>query len=674
MTNGNVSSNNDNVKSNEPLASNSSSSPSLSQDVSDNKGVGNKGSSNGDVQDFQGLVKDGVNNARSYDQADNKGNGNSLNNLARRVDGATKGLNNLSKGLGAASNGVDEIGKKIEAVKQKSANRNNSNSNNSNVVKEGASKGSNSDDKSGLAKGLDNASKKAGGVADKIGGINSKLQMANNLNNIKNDPSVAKDVAVDVVKKAVVKKVISVILPLLSGCFPVLLLFFIIIFIIVLIIFVVGSTIDSSANDSSSYSGSGICSYNVNGVAISDIKVRLLECDGSAPIEGEELVDFEKYILGVTYAEHEDGVYESFKAQAIAARSYSLTRAKVMNGSGGVKLEEEDGQWILSIRSCTNDQVYCDPDKGCWNHGSSGSTHHSGTDVENGGKVYKGVLSQDSKIRQAVKETEGQVLLDSNGNIVITSYIDTNQNYWKSLAKDGKDAFEILMADYGSQDAAKIGTPECEQPSYEISNADIQTLIKMSDSEAWKELVGFNAANYPPEVSESSIGSRMVFITVPMRKWDDSGGTDPQKNTKMVKQQIQVNAALADLWLAFFTDVYNEATDFVIGSFDGCYVYKRTNGTLSAHAYGAACDINASTSGNGLGTTSYSKEKWETLPESRSKYQIVYKGSKVVEIAHRYTLINGSDWYSSNDAMHFSFIRDWTRSAAQACQDKIYCK
>ena len=140
--------------------------------------------------------------------------------------------------------------------------------------------------------------------------------------------------------------------------------------------------------------------------------------------------------------------------------------------------------------------------------------------------------------------------------------------------------------------------------------------------------------------------------------------------------KITVNKALAPLWLAFFEDVYNEATDFVIGSFDGCYVYRNaTSGSsLSAHAYGAACDINASTTGNGYNDKSYTQDQWEKLPETRAKYQIIYRGSKVVQIAHKYTLSNGSDWGNGGkDAMHFSYIRDWSREKAISCQGKTFC-
>lgn len=198
----------------------------------------------------------------------------------------------------------------------------------------------------------------------------------------------------------------------------------------------------------------GSCVYNVNGKQVSNLKVRLMQCGSGRgkPIEGEELVDFEKYILGVVYAEiGPDAPKEAAKAQAIAARSYSLTRPKAMGNSAGLKLEEENGQWILSIRNCTEDQVYCDPDKGCSNTTSPSSSGNS-TTVYSGANTkpytYKGPLATDATIRAAVSEVSGEVLLDANGNIINSGYVNSNQQKWASQAKSGMDYTEILMAEY----------------------------------------------------------------------------------------------------------------------------------------------------------------------------------------------------------------------------------
>ncbi len=212
--------------------------------------------------------------------------------------------------------------------------------------------------------------------------------------------------------------------------------------------------------DYSSSSGNGSCSYNVNGNTVSNIKVRLLYCDGSGPIESEELIDFEEYIIGVVSQENGNGSYEALKAQAVAARSYAMMRGKAMNGAYGVGLKQENGQWVLSLRSCTNDQVFCNPTKGCWSNVKGGQTDNNNPGGWKNCTVYsgedssknwsRGPISQNSEIRKAVEETRGQVAVDSNGQVVYTSYTDTNQTRWNNMARDGKDYFEILKKDYSS--------------------------------------------------------------------------------------------------------------------------------------------------------------------------------------------------------------------------------
>ena len=435
-------------------------------------------------------------------------------------------------------------------------------------------------------------------------------------------------------------------------------------------------------------SNNGSCSYKVDGKEVSDVKVRLLDCAGNTPVSGEQLVDFEKYITGVVYQEIGDAHIEALKAQAVAARSYALTRAKSMNGAYGISLEKENDQWILSLRSCTNDQVYCDPDNGCWSNRTGGQTSnsnpgdwsnctvHSGYDSS---KTWsRGPLAQDSKIRQAVKDTEGQVLVDSSGNVVATSFVNTNQQNWISMADQGKDYFEILIADYGSGN--KLSNSNCTSSSSgnidtNITNASVAEIVKWDQSTAWNNLIGTPSNEFAPYLSQSFTDTRMTSIDVPMRKWTGSG-SNPRKDTSKVMQNITINAALAPLWKAFYEDVYENAPDFVIGTYDGCYFYKiRTSGgSLSAHSYGAACDLNANTSGNGYGETPLTESQWKSLPDTREKYQVVYKGSKVIQIAHKYTLANGSDWDGGgHDAMHFSFIADNNRADNIACQGKVSC-
>ena len=433
--------------------------------------------------------------------------------------------------------------------------------------------------------------------------------------------------------------------------------------------------------------GATVCSYNVDGQSVSNIKIRLLSCEGNTPLADEELVDFEKYIIGVVYSEVGEISYEAMKVQAIAARSFALTRSKVMGGAYGVKMEKEGDNWIINLRSCTNDQVYCDPDKGCWSDRTGGQTDnnnsgdwknctvHSGQDSSK--SWTRGPLSEDSDIRKAVNDTAGQVFVDTSGNIVKTGFTNTNQTKWEKLAKEGKDAYEILVSDYGQ---GNISNPTCTYSGYingNISSAEVASIVKWDQSTAWSNLIGRSTTESKPDVSKSKMDSMVTTIEVPYRKWKDSGGSNPRTDTEKSTKKITVNKAIAPLWKAFFEDLYQNAPDFVIVSFDGCYYYKMGTGsdTLSAHAYGAACDINCNVNGNQYSyKPSMTKEKWEKLDNTRAKYSVVYRGSPVIQIAHKYTLINGSDWSGGGyDAMHFSFIRDWDRDSAIKCQNKLYC-
>ena len=229
-------------------------------------------------------------------------------------------------------------------------------------------------------------------------------------------------------------------------------------------------------------SSSGNCAYSIKGfyskstgnisknMNISNLKVRLMQCGGDygrgtwgQPLAGEELIDFEKYVLGVTYGEIGTSFSdEAIKAQIVAVRSFSLSRPAMMNNSLGKKLSQENNQWILQMSSCVADQVYCDPDQGCsrMNDGKQGGTIRSGHSV---GTFRSPALPSDSKLRTLAKEVEGEVLVNNQGNIISTSYINTTQNLFNKLAKQGLNYKQILLQVYnqgstnsGAKDVTKM--------------------------------------------------------------------------------------------------------------------------------------------------------------------------------------------------------------------------
>lgn len=614
----------------------------------------------------------------------NNGNNNASSNSG-------KGKNPFSpKGRPSARDNINNAKQRYNQAKQ---NANNPYKNNSGKKRPGVQpKGSSSSGKStepqkknALQRGMDKA--KVAGAG--LGVAKSYAEGAGEvLQNVAHPVEYAKQK----IKVAITRKVIAIVGSLFAGCMPFLLIG-LILFILLIAASSLGAGLFDDDDSNSSNAGNGVCSYRVNNKEVSNVKVQLLNCEGNTPVEGEELIDFETYITGVVSQENGDGDYEALKAQAVAARSYSLTRPKQMGEAAGIKLEQKNGQWILSLRSCTNDQAFCNPDKGCWSNTCGGDAYekcnhkkgnskapvsqrtiHSGEDKSK--NWSRAAISENSKVRQAVKETEGEVLLDKNGKIVVTDFNDSNQQKWNRLAKEGKDYYEILMSDYGSKHATDLKASCSSGSSIDanIDSADVEKITNLSQSEAWNLLIGKSSNEYAPYISESEMDKRTTTIKVPVRQWSSQSGHNPGKDTAKKEVSITVNKNLASFWLAFFTDVYNNAPDFVISDLS-CYGYRSKTGgnDLSAHAYGVACDINPSVTANKYETTSYSKSKWQSLPETRAKYESVYIGSAITQIAHKYTIMNGSDWNNPHDAMHFSFIGDKDRDFAKKCKGKTTC-
>lgn len=253
----------------------------------------------------------------------------------------------------------------------------------------------------------------------------------------------------------------------------------------------------------------GTCAYNVGNKTVSNLKVRLMYCDGSGPIESEELIDFEEYIIGVVSQENGNGPYEALKAQAVAARSYAIMRPNAMNNALGTSLKEENGSWILSLRSCTNDQVFCNPSKGCWSNVTGGQTSDNNRGNWKNCTVYsgydksknwtRGPLAEDSKVRKAVEETRGQVAVDSNGKVVYMSYTNTNQQRWNKMAKEGKDYFEILKKDY-----SKVST----------INSNCTSQAGNAEAEGWKQYEGSWSGKYIGSKTMKQVGCMITSTAI----------------------------------------------------------------------------------------------------------------------------------------------------------------
>lgn len=242
----------------------------------------------------------------------------------------------------------------------------------------------------------------------------------------------------------------------------------------------------------------GMCTYKIKGfrigsnivkknIEVSNLKVRLMHssfCDGTdnVPIEGESLIDFETYILGVVYAEIGGGQNEDHaKAQAIAARSYSLARPTAMNNAAGTKLAKENGQWVLQLRSCVADQVFCNPDKGCSKRGPANDQMHDVYSGVNNPITYKPPLAANSPTRKWVAETAGQVLVDGNGYIINASYVNTDQVAWANLSNNGLSYQQILLQHY-NQGSRSYGASDILKASCTTTSSN-----KTGGYSSWKQ-------------------------------------------------------------------------------------------------------------------------------------------------------------------------------------------
>lgn len=196
-------------------------------------------------------------------------------------------------------------------------------------------------------------------------------------------------------------------------------------------------------------------------------------------------------------------------------------------------------------------------------------------------------------------------------------------------------------------------------------------IINMSDEEVWSLLTGGAFTSEPSSNNDRSkfepyVQSHLASITVNVWAWASSDPNDLTKTTKTVT--FTVHEEVANLFREFLQDLYINAPDFVINEI-GCNAEGRpwenvssTGFNLSGHSAGTAIDINWNTSANAFGVEPLSSSQWNALSETHSKYETIYTGSPIAEIAQKYTLSWGGTWTSSKDNMHFSFVGDQTRT------------
>lgn len=78
----------------------------------------------------------------------------------------------------------------------------------------------------------------------------------------------------------------------------------------------------------------------------------------NAAVPNQELIDFEKYVLGVVYAENGGAPDEAMKAQAIAARTYAFNRGTIKEEMVRLSLKYQVVLGIKHIVILTKDVTY----------------------------------------------------------------------------------------------------------------------------------------------------------------------------------------------------------------------------------------------------------------------------------------------------------------------------
>ena len=261
-------------------------------------------------------------------------------------------------------------------------------------------------------------------------------------------------------------------------------------------------------NNSCSSSSSGSCTYDIKGfyiqgkgnvaknIKVTDLYVRLMQC-GTAnghnyggtfgkPMDGEDLVPFEKYVLGAAYQEIGPTAPEAaIKAQLVATRSYALARPTEMGGWR--TLAEENGKWILQAAACTQDQVYCDPDQGCSSNDGQWGQIHSGLNHNSG--FSRSPMPEDSPMRTYASEVEGEVLTNSIEYIIYAGFTSTDQNQWSSLANSGLNYKQILLQHY-NQGSRNYGATDIKKASCGNGSGGVCTPVATGDWANWKQYEG----------------------------------------------------------------------------------------------------------------------------------------------------------------------------------------
>ncbi len=261
------------------------------------------------------------------------------------------------------------------------------------------------------------------------------------------------------------------------------------------------------ANRDDSSSVGRVCSYNLNGEELSNIKVRVLAEDGS-PMEGVDLLNLEDYIAGVVYGEMSPVRYGGARRTPDELKAFAIMTRNVVLHIGLTNMKNEDGNIVIEIYGGTKNQIYCEPGKLCHtcSVGDFNYVYPSDTSMAQRGncKHYAstGDLPEEDieYMKNVISEVAGVTMLGENNDIYYVEYrsaqsvvgdpcscdgikngtcVPKNHIAYETCllawGDEGLDYTEILKKAYPT-DPFKLGTPNCKS-----------TGVASGDWASWKQ-------------------------------------------------------------------------------------------------------------------------------------------------------------------------------------------